>query len=508
MANLNTKTEIKSILKSILEEKGYTGEILDILVDLSTETVYLTQLSASIVLREGNVQTATKLESMLAISHECFTRVFRGTCQRLEITDLQCIKTIETKAFQLLQTKSPHKIFYSEDGNFNANDTGINLTLIVGSDIESYDNEGDVDTRLYSDSHILDVPGSNWSEDFLLFRNDQKIYNVEDIPVDLQTDEKYYGNMYTKEAKRVSDIIPYYIATTAPSYGIRIYNYNSFSLADKYTFKGIKLMDANQPDLNPSQLNNIEGFVYKDSKLSIKNIASVREESSITVLKNNILSGYRDRNYISSKNGIISAIKKYLADVFLGFTVNVINNTIVVTYILNEGKEWNETVKKQFTDYALFNYKITEPIEFEEAETIYVRLFLKIYYNNVINQMEVLSLIDSFENNIGGTYKIDKLKSTISKLETVDHVEIIPKSEVEYANMRSGASGENGNDMEVALEYDEEIPVEDEEEGETTTVHVIKRLKFDTENKTGNSLPDGITSNKLITFASQNTDVL
>lgn len=74
--------------------------------------------------------------------------------------------------------------------------------------------------------------------------------------------------------------------------------------------------------------------------------------------------------------------------------------------------------------------------------------------------------------------------------------------------MRTGAEGENGNDMEVALEYDEEVPVEGGEDGETTTVHVIKRLKFDTENKTGNSLPEGTISNKLITFASQNTDVL
>lgn len=473
-----SKDEIKNNLKSILEDMGYEGEILNILVNLSTETVYLTQLGSAVILREGNVQTATKLESLLAISHENFTRVHRGSCQRLKVKGLQCIRTTQTKAFDLLQTKGPHKIYYYENGDYNANENDINMTLIVAKDLESYDNESGVDKRLSSDSHIMEIPGSKWSEDFLLFRNDQKIYNVEDIPVDLHSEDKYYGNMYTTEAKRVGDTVPYYIATTAPSYGIRIYNYLKFNLSDKYTFKGLRLLDPGKNDLDPKNLTEIENFLHKDNKPNIENIPSIREESSVSTIRANILANYRDRNYISSKNGVISAIKKYLGETFLGFTVNIFNGEIIVTYILNESKEWNSTIEKNFSDYALFNYKITEPIKFEQAEEISVGLRIKIFYNNVINQMEVLKLINSFEYQVGGVYKVDKVKATISKLETVAYVELLNDME--------------SKDMEVLLEED---VIEEDNNGDKVTLKKLRRLKFDPEKK-------------LIEFSSTMTEML
>ena len=46
-----------------------------------------------------------------------------------------------------------------------------------------------------------------------------------------------------------------------------------------------------------------------------------------------------------------------------------------------------------------------------------------------------------------------------------------------------------------------------ETESEENVAEKVEK-KSDTENKTGNSLPEGMISNKLITFVSQNTDVL
>ena len=513
-----TKEEIKEELQNYLKDEGYEGEILQILKGLLGESTFLTQLASAVVLKESNIMTATEVSSHIAICHENFVKVPRGMCQRINLTNLIVVKTKSVKAFDLFTSVGSWKLYYLDDGNYEANQSGVSVRLLVAKDCVSYDNSGDLDKRLSSSGFYLDIPEDGWSEDFLLYKNNSKIYNVDDVPIELHSEDSYKGLMYTKDANKLSNIVPYYIATTAPNYGIRIYSYIKFNEQDKYSFKGLKLMSVGQGDLDPKLIKNLEGFLLKNNILTYENTPSTEAESNISVLKMLALANFRDRNLISSNYGLKQIIEFELSNIFLGFRINYIGKEIRITYILREGQSWDLNKEKQFVDKVVFNYKITEKMVFEEAKPVYVRLFIRVVYNNLINNLDIFDQISKFEEKVGGVYYLDELKSVLSKNETVSRVEILKPTDLEgYGEtMRSGEPGVTESDGEWVTSSDEVVPLEFEVEEEikgkdglpimedgrpkTTTVTKIVRLKFDEINKTGNP---GANTNKLIMFYSE-----
>lgn len=463
-SSLYTKDEINTLLSNYLIELGYEGEILNILKSILVESVWLTQVSSGVVLKESNIMTATQLSSLLAVCHDNFVTVPRGNCQIIQLDNLICLKNTEIKAFTLANTIGKHKLYYMENKNYETNDTDISLKFYVAKDCVSYSNEDGLDRRLSSDNFILDIPGYNWSEDFLLYRNDQRIYNVDDVPISLHSEEEYYGNMFTKRANLVSPTVPYYIATTAPDYGIRIYSYNRFVLSDKYTFKGLVLLDNDQEDLDPNSIKNIQGFVFKDNTVDFINTDSVEPESNKTRLKLLCLSNFRDRNLISSNNALNEIVKLKLGDLFLGYKIQFINNKLLITYALKSGQYWTEAKRKEFVDEVEFNYKITEPIVFEQAPDKKVRLYLNIYYQSIINTIDIYDIINSFESKVGGEYSIDDVKAKIDKLDSIIKTEVI-----DNLNMRD-------EDKKCKLEE-----IRQDDEGNEYTIPC--RLVFDTDYK-------------------------
>lgn len=468
-----TRDNIKEQLEKIIKDYSYKGEILDILTALMTESVYLTTLNSGAVLREGSLLTALQTDSILALCHDNFTTVSRGYCQRLKLQDLYVATNQSVKAFDLLESKSAnYKLYYAEDGNYDISQNNVSLTLIVGSDIVSYDNDGDVDTRLFSSSYILDIPEENLSEDFLLFKNDQLIYNVDNIPIAQRGDAKYVGYMYTTNAKYVNEAIPYYVCTVPPNYSVRIYGYYQFKESDKYTFKCIKHVKDNIGDISPTLLKSLQGFLYKDNIPNITNIASVAKDSSISHLKTKVVSNYRDRNYISSFNAIKEVITAKLSQYFVGFNLQIINGQMLITYALKDNSAWGAALETEFKNSIIFDYKVEEEIVFEKAKEQEVPLYLNIYYSNVLNELEINDLITQFETRVGGEYSIDELKAYL-KVGNVLYVETIPDYDEIIA--QSGTR--------VALETEE--PVKDQAgmpvlnpDGSNVMKKVIKRLRF------------------------------
>lgn len=258
-----SREELEEKYKDIIKNYSYSGEILNILIKLMAECSYLTSLNAGSILREGSLLTAIQLDSVLALCHDNFTPVDRGSCQRLQIDNLYVTQNREVSAFELLESKSNnYKLYFAEDAKYDTSDGLVYLTLIVGSDLVSYENTKEIDSRLSSNTHIIDIMDEGLSEDFLFYKNEKMIYNVDNIPISLHTDEKYKGYMYTKNIKLISDIIPYYICTVPPNYSIRIYGYERFLVSDKYTFKCIKKVSSTLPDMSTSLLKSLQGFVY------------------------------------------------------------------------------------------------------------------------------------------------------------------------------------------------------------------------------------------------------
>ena len=483
-----SREELESKYKDVIKNYNYSGEILNILIKLMTECSYLTSLNAGSILREGSLLTAIQLDSVLALCHDNFTPVDRGSCQRIQIDNLYVTKNREVSAFELLESKSSnYKLYFSQDGKYDTSAGLVYLTLIVGADLISYENTKEADNRLSSNTHIIDIPDDGLSEDFLFYKNERMIYNVDDIPISLHADEKYKGYMYTKNPKLVSDIIPYYICTVPPNYSIRIYGYERFLTSDKYTFKCIKKVSSALPDMSTTLLKSLQGFVYKDNSPSIKSIPSIPAESSTSFLKMKVISNFRDRNYISSYNAIKNAIEQKLMDYFLGFAINIIKGQILITYALKDSSNWSVAVEKQFREEITFDYKIEEELVFEQAKDKEVPLYLNIYYSNVINEMEISSLIDDYEKKVGGEYSIDALKAYLDKQENISYAEIIP--DYDEVVRTSGTR--------VPLEADEPVLDNDghnvvNEDGTNVIKRVIYRLRFKPRDVRYISLTDSI----------------
>lgn len=469
-----SREELEQYYKKVAQSYGYSGEILNILIKLLTECSYLTSLNSGSILREGSLLTSIQLDSMLAICHDNFTPVDRGSCQRLLIDNLYVNQNREVKAYELLESKSSnYKLYFAQDGTYDTNDGLVNLSLIVGSDLVSYENTKEADNRLSSNTHIIDLPDDNLSEDFLFYKNERMIYNVDDIPISLHTDEKYKGYMFTKNPKLISDIIPYYICTVPPNFSVRIYGYERFLVSDKYTFKCIRKVNSTTPDMSISLLKSLQGFIYKDNTPSIKSISSINAENSISALKMKVISNFRDRNYISSYNAIKNAIEEKLMEYFLGFAINIIKGQILITYALKDNSAWGVAVENKFREEIVFDYKIEEKLVFEQAKDKEVPLYINIYYSNKINEMEIGALIDEYEKKVGGEYSIDALKSYLDKQENISYVEIIPDYDelMRTSGTRVPLEGE-----ENVLNADGQIMTNDD--GTNVTKRVIYRLRF------------------------------
>ena len=469
-----SREELETHYKKIAQSYGYSGEILNILIKLLTECSYLTSLNSGSILREGSLLTAIQLDSVLALCHDNFTPVDRGSCQKLLINNLNVTQNRTVSAFELLESKSSnYKLYFAQDGTYDTSDGLVNLTLLVGSDLISYENTEDADNRLSSNTHILDIPDENLSENFLFYKNERQIYNVDNIPISLYTDEKYKGYMYTNNPKLVSDIIPYFICTVPPNFSVRIYGYERFLISDKYTFKCIRKVDSNTADMSTSLLKSLQGFVHKDNTPSVTSVESVAAESSISYLKTKVVSNFRDRNYISSYNAIKNAIEQKLMDYFLGFTINIVEGQIIITYALKDSSDWGTAVKNKFVEEIVFDYKIEETLVFEQAKDIEVPLYINIYYSNTISELEISGLIDEYEKKVGGEYSIDALKAYISKQENISYVEIIP--DYDEVMRTSGTR--------VSLEGEENVIGADgmyvtNEDGTNVVKSVIYRLRF------------------------------
>ena len=491
---LYSREDIEVKLTAIAKNFGYSGEILNMIVALLTESIYITNMNSFLVLREGSLYSATQLDSLLALCHDNMTPVFRGSCQRLNIEGVVATENKKVKAFDLLDSKSSNfKLYFVEDRTFDTNEGEINLNLIVGGDIISYDNENGNDERLYSDNHIIDIFDEDLTEDFILIRNEQVIYDSDTIPLDKHTDPLYKGNMYTKNAKTVSEIIPYYITTVPPNYSIRIYKYTKFLINDRYVFKCIKRVTTGK-DISVSLINELQGFVFKNSKPTIKSIPLVDKDNSVSYLKLKTIVNYRDRNYISSYNAVKNAIELKLSMYFLGFAINIIKNQIIITYVLKDNAPWSQLVIDEFKQQMVFSYKVTEEIVFEKAQEKFVRLFLRVYYSNQISDMDIISQINMFESKVGGTYSLDELKAFI-KQGNVLFSEDIPEEELSHAIYRE-------EDRKLSLEeevdaLDEEGEVIKDNEGNPIKKKVIYRLRFDRANETNN---DKISDSGLTNF--------
>lgn len=475
MANqIKNKEELETAYKTLLSQYNYSGEILNILANLLAECSYLTTLNTSSVLREGSLLTATQLDSMLALAHDNQCPVSRGYCQRLHINDLYVTQNRTVKAFDLMESKSAnYKLYFSEDASYDTSGGLVYLTLLVGSDLVVYENTDVVDNRLSSTTHILEIPDEGLSEDFLLFKNEEQIYNVDEIALKDQTDAKYQGMMYTTNARLLSESIPYYIATCPPNFSVKIYNYSKFKKDDKYTFKCIKKVKSNVPDISTNIINSLQGFIYKGNSPSITSTASIEAENSISFLKTKIIANFRDRSYISSYNAITNAISSKLAEYFLGYTINIVEGQFLVTYALKDGANFTTAMKNSVKQELVFDYRIEEELVFKQAKDKKVPLYLNIYYDSVIDELAITAIIDDYQKKVGGEYTVDALKSYISKQENISYVEYIP----EYADLMRD-QGEN-----VSLEVEEPKLDDygsyvDNEDGTHVMETVIYRLRF------------------------------
>lgn len=475
MANqIKNKEELETAYKTLLSQYNYSGEILNILANLLAECSYLTTLNTSSVLREGSLLTATQLDSMLALAHDNQCPVSRGYCQRLHINDLYVTQNRTVKAFDLMESKSAnYKLYFSEDASYDTSGGLVYLTLLVGSDLVVYENTDVVDNRLSSTTHILEIPDEGLSEDFLLFKNEEQIYNVDEIALKDQTDAKYQGMMYTTNARLLSESIPYYIATCPPNFSVKIYNYSKFKKDDKYTFKCIKKVKSNVPDISTNIINSLQGFIYKGNSPSITSTASIEAENSISFLKTKIIANFRDRSYISSYNAITNAISSKLAEYFLGYTINIVEGQFLVTYALKDGANFTTAMMNSVKQELVFDYRIEEELVFKQAKDKKVPLYLNIYYDSVIDELAITAIIDDYQKKVGGEYTVDALKSYISKQENISYVEYIP----EYADLMRD-QGEN-----VSLEVEEPKLDDygsyvDNEDGTHVMETVIYRLRF------------------------------
>lgn len=475
MANqIKNKEELETAYKTLLSQYNYSGEILNILANLLAECSYLTTLNTSSVLREGSLLTATQLDSMLALAHDNQCPVSRGYCQRLHINDLYVTQNRTVKAFDLMESKSAnYKLYFSEDASYDTSGGLVYLTLLVGSDLVVYENTDVVDNRLSSTTHILEIPDEGLSEDFLLFKNEEQIYNVDEIALKDQTDAKYQGMMYTTNARLLSESIPYYIATCPPNFSVKIYNYSKFKKDDKYTFKCVKKVKSNVPDISTNIINSLQGFIYKGNSPSITSTASIDAENSISFLKTKIIANFRDRSYISSYNAITNAISSKLAEYFLGYTINIVEGQFLVTYALKDGANFTTAMMNSVKQELVFDYRIEEELVFKQAKDKKVPLYLNIYYDSVIDELAITAIIDDYQKKVGGEYTVDALKSYISKQENISYVEYIP----EYADLMRD-QGEN-----VSLEVEEPKLDDygsyvDNEDGSHVMETVIYRLRF------------------------------
>lgn len=475
MANqIKNKEELETAYKTLLSQYNYSGEILNILANLLAECSYLTTLNTSSVLREGSLLTATQLDSMLALAHDNQCPVSRGYCQRLHINDLYVTQNRTVKAFDLMESKSAnYKLYFSEDASYDTSGGLVYLTLLVGSDLVVYENTDVVDNRLSSTTHILEIPDEGLSEDFLLFKNEEQIYNVDEIALKDQTDAKYQGMMYTTNVRLLSESIPYYIATCPPNFSVKIYNYSKFKKDDKYTFKCVKKVKSNVPDISTNIINSLQGFIYKGNSPSITSTASIDAENSISLLKTKIIANFRDRSYISSYNAITNAISSKLAEYFLGYTINIVEGQFLVTYALKDGATFTTAMMNSVKQKLVFDYRIEEELVFKQAKDKKVPLYLNIYYDSVIDELAITAIIDDYQKKVGGEYTVDALKSFISKQENISYVEYIP----EYADLMRD-QGEN-----VSLEVEEPKLDDygsyvDNEDGTHVMETVIYRLRF------------------------------
>lgn len=469
-----SREEIEEQLKKIAKNYNYKGEILNILIKLMSECAYLTTLNSASILMEGSLLTANKFNSMLALCHDNMAPVNRGYCQRILVDNLYVTQNKSVKRFELLESKSSqYKLYFAEDASYDTNSGVVALTLLVGSDIISYENTEEVDNRLSSNLYYLDIPTTYLSEDIILYKNDREIYNVDSIQISEQANEKYRGYMFTTNPKLVSEIVPYYICTVPPDYSVRIYNYNRFLISDKYTFKCIKKVDNNIADMSTSLINNLQGFVFKDNTPMISSTPSIPAEQSISFLKSKIIYNFRDRNYISSYNAILNAIESKLSKYFLGFTINITNGKILLIFSLKDGVSWGTAIEKEFIDSMIFDYKIEEKFVFEQAKDKEVPLYINIYYSNLINELEIKEKINEFEKQVGGEYLLDALKGVIDKQQNVLYTEVIP----EYADIM------NASGTKVSLSAEENMIDTDgrpmlNADGSNIKKNVIYRLRF------------------------------
>lgn len=469
-----SREEIEEQFKKIIKNYSYQGEILNILIKLMSECSYLTSLNAASILREGSLLTASRFNSILALCHDNLTPVSRGSCQRIIIDNLYATQNKSVKKFELLESKSSqYKLYFAEDGTYDTNSGIIAITLLVGSDIISYENTEEVDNRLSSNLYYLDIPETGLSEDIILYKNDREIYNVDNIAITDRSKEEYSGYMFTTNPKLVDTTVPYYICTVPPDYSIRIYGYNRFLISDKYTFKCVKAVDSNTADMPTSLIKNLQGFVFKDNTPDITSVASIPAEQSISFLKSKIVANFRDRNYISSYNAILNAIESKLSTYFLGFTIQILSGQILIIFALKDGVTWSTSIEKSFTDSMILDYKIEENFVFEQAKEKEVPLYINIYYSNLINEIEIKEKINEYEKQVGGEYLLDALKGTINKQQNVLYTEVIP----EYEDVM------NASGTKVALSTEEDVLGTDgqptlNEDGTKVKKNVFYRLRF------------------------------
>lgn len=407
-----SREEIKSKLYLIASDQGFnTSPVLDLIISLMSTSYYDTVLSSINILNESNSETAANINSLINLSAERMSSVYRGTNTKIKIYG-KSNQYQNVKRGQLLYEGDKFNVYALKDVEIIPNSNQNYLTEIECIVSTKYYEVTNTDRSL---SYYREFPYKDLSEDYII-KNELGIQksSTKDFNIHvLNSDVAHNIN---------SEVIPYFDLTIS-DYGLRLYFKNEVdSTLTLSIFTYYNLEDITELD---KVALNLDDF---DENKSRRVITKGISRDSFDLIRNRYKSQIDTLGVVRSKSDLIDLFIKYFNNKVLN--VNFKNESValgrhkIIYYYIIKGNSNPPTIT-EVNDYKnkFSPYFIDCDVEVVEATKVELVMNITIATEDQLTAKEnITKYMNQYLNKFEVSIDTNKVRTDISKFTEIHNV--------------------------------------------------------------------------------------